>query len=101
MTVFFSYTVDNFVNNVYIFYSETEMKKWRGFVAPNLKEEEQKRLWPMYGNQDDAKHTVAAAVKKNRLEETTDMQQWHNYLKDLITVYSRLSGLTLRRRLQG
>lgn len=64
MTVFFSYTVDNFVNNVYIFYSETEMKKWRGFVAPNLKEEEQKRLWPMYGNQDDAKHTVAAAVKK-------------------------------------
>jgi hypothetical protein len=31
----------------------------------------------MYGNQDDAKHTVAAAVKKNRLEETNGMQEWH------------------------
>jgi len=40
------------------------MKKWCGFVAPKLAEEEQNRLWPMYGNQDDAKHTVSAAVKK-------------------------------------
>jgi len=73
MKVFFSYTVDNFVNNVYIFYSEMEIKKWCGFVAPKLEEEEQNRLWPTYGNQDDAKHTVAAAVKKIRLEKTTDM----------------------------
>ena len=88
--MFFSYTMDNFVN-IYIFYSETERKKWCVFVATKLAEEEQNHLWPMYGNQDDAKHTVAAAVK-NRLEETSDMQEWHNYLKELTTVYSRLSG---------
>jgi hypothetical protein len=63
MDVFFSYTVDNFVNNVYIFYSATEMKKWCGFVAPKPAEEKQKRLWPRYGNQDDAKHTVAGCSK--------------------------------------
>jgi hypothetical protein len=40
------------------------MKKWCGFVAPKLAEKEQNRLWPMYGNQDDAKHAVAAALKK-------------------------------------
>jgi len=94
MKVFFSYTVVNSVNNVYTFYSETEMKTWCGFVTPKLAEKEQNRLWPMYGNQDDAKHTVAAAVKKNRLEKTNGMQEWHNYLKELITVYSQLSGVT-------
>jgi hypothetical protein len=64
MKVFFSFTADNFVHNVYIFYSETEMKTWCGFVAPKLAEEEQNRLWTMYGNQDDAKHTVAGCSKK-------------------------------------
>jgi hypothetical protein len=64
MKVFFSYTADNFVNKVHIFYSETEMKEWCGFAVPKLEEEEQNRLWSMYGNQDDVKHTVAAAVKK-------------------------------------
>jgi len=45
------------------------MKKWCGFIPPKLAEEEQTRLWPMYGNQDDAKHTVAAAVKKTDLRK--------------------------------
>ena len=62
--MFFSYTVDNFVNNVQIFLFRDGNEKWCGFVAPKLAEKDQNRLWSMYGNQDDAKHSVAAAVKK-------------------------------------
>ena len=56
-------------------------------MAPKLAEE-QNRLWPMYGNQDDAKHTVAAAVKKQN-----GGNNWHAGMAQLPqrTYYSLLS----------
>ena len=100
--MFFLYTVDSFIN-VYIFYSETKMRKWCGFVALKPAEDEQKLLWPVYGNQDDAKHTVADCSKKKKTD-------WRKQLtckndpttsKNLLTLYFRLSRVTLGRELHG